>query len=252
MDKIEKKELTTPDVLYDIKDAMLQHSINIDQTMFLFCKFYNIEYDLDLTGITSLYNKGLLTRGNKVNATLLFQIKKPKQAILDINFNSKPNGTKVTLDRAERIEKEFVIDKFLVDTERKYIADKYFKGDLTIARYFIIFKSLFPVPHKINNNKWNKKFGFIYTGLNLWDSNVRVVKKFTEVYRKFDIGIFLEATYKRVRDSIDLEQERCFMTKPYKHLTSFDNYYREVLQDIETKKVHLKKDTKNKINKLKV
>ncbi len=251
MDKVEK-ELTTSDVLFNIKDIMLDHSLTADQTMYLLCKFNDIDYDIDITGVTSLYNKGLLTKGNTVNATLLFHLKKAKQQTLNLTFNSSPNGTELTLDRADRIEKAFVIDVFLEDDERKYIADKFFKGDLVLARYFIIFKSLFPIPHKTNNSKWNKKFGFTYEGINLWDSNFRVAKKFIEIYKKYDIGIFLEATYRKVKESIDLEQEKCFMTKPYKHLLSFDSYYREVEVDLKRQKKRSEKDTKNKIDKLKV
>ena len=252
INKVDKKELTFADVLYDIKDIMLDHNLTADQAMYLLCRYHNIEYDLDLTGVSSLYNKGLLTKGHTVNATLLFHLQRPKQMELDLAFNSKPIGTEITLDRANRIEKTFVLDTYLTDDEKKYIADRYFKGDLIISKYFIIFKSLFPTPHKINNKKWNKKFGFVYTGINLWDSNLRVAKKFIEIYRKFDIGIFLEATYRRVKDSIDFEQEKCFMTKPYKHLLSFTSYYREVEIDLKRKKAHLKKDTENKINKLKI
>lgn len=255
MDKIKekkKKELTFADVLYDIKDIMLDHSLTADQSLYLLCKFHEIEYDIDLTGITSLYNKGLLTKGHTVNATLLFHLKKAKQGTLDLSFNSKPNGTELTLDRAVRIEKEFVVDNYLTTDEKKYMADKFFKGDMVLAKYFIIFKSLFPVPHKANNLKWNRKFGFIYDGINLWDSAPRVAKKFIEIYKKYDIGIFLEATYRKVKESIDLEQEKCFMSKPYKHLLSFESYYREVEADLKKKKKHSEKDTKDKVNKLKV
>lgn len=233
-DTKEKKEFTMMDALFEIKDIMTDHSVTADQALYLLCKLNNIEYDVDLSSITSLYNKGLLVK-NKVNATLLYHLKKAEQLTLDIPFTSKPNGTDFTLDRAHRIEKEFVSDIYNTDEEKKRLADKYFKGDIVLARYFIIFKSLFPVKHKKNNSKWNKKFGMIYEGMSLWDDNMRVTKKFIEIYKKLDIGIFLEATYRRVRDSIDLEQDRCFMTKPYKHLTSFDSYYREVQLDIEKK-----------------
>jgi len=251
MDKVEKKELTTSDVLYSIKEAMLDHSLSADQALFLFCKYNGIEYDLSLSDITSLYNKGLLIKNN-VNATLLFHLKTPKQLTLNMAFTSSPNGTDYTLEIAKRIEKEFVINKYLKDGERKRIADRYFKGDTTLARYFIIFKSLFPVKSTVHNNNWNRKFGFIYTGISLWDDSVRVAKAFKEIYTKLDIGVFLEATYRVVRDSIDFEQEKCFMTKPYKFLSAYDTYYQETLDLISVREKKVDKDTKKKINKLKV
>jgi len=260
MDKIEAKEekeditkeLFPSYALYAIKDIMTDHKLTADQALFILCKFCNIEYDVSLNDITSLYNKGLLIKGNNVNATLLFHLKNNEQMTLDLVFNSNPRGTDITLERANRIEKEFVVDIFLTNEEKKYIADKYFKGDMVLARYFIIFKSLFPVKHRVNNSKWNKKFGFIYEGMSLWDDSSRVAKKFIEIYKKLDIGIFLEATYKRVKETIDLEQEKCFMTKPYKHLLSFDSYYRQVEADLKNQKVRSEKDIGLKIDSLKV
>ena len=253
MDQItDNKQIISSDILYTIKDIMKDHHLTADQALYLMCHHNDIEYNISPGDITSLYNKGLLLKGLTINATLLFHLKKPEQLKLDIPFVSKPNGTELTLDRAHRIEKEFVIDAFLTDEKRKEFADNYFKGDLVLARYFIIFKSLFPVKHKLNNAKWNKKFGLIYDGMSLWDDSLRVAKKFIEIYKRLDIGIFLEATYRRVRDSIDLEQQRCFMTKPFKHLSSFDSYYQEVKNDLQNQVQRVDKDTENKINQLKV
>jgi len=244
-------EITRASILYDITGIMNDHNLSADQALYLMCEIENIEYTLSMADVNSLYNKGLLVKG-KVNQTLLFHLKAPKQLTLDLNPISTPNGTVSTLQIAHRIEKTFVIDKFLANEERKRLADKYFKGDLSVARYFIIFKSLFPVKSKTRNSKWNTKFGFIYDGIGLWDDSLRVAKKFHDVYRKLDIGIFLEATYRKVKDSIDFEQEKCFMTKPYKFLTGFDSYYRDVEDIIMMRETKKAKDPSININKLKV
>jgi len=252
MDEIkEEKVLTTSDVLYDIKTVMIDHSLTLEQAFYLFCKINNIEYEIGMSELNAIYNKGLIVK-NKVKETLLFHLKTPKQLTLSMAFNSSPNGTEYTLGIADKIEKEFVITKYLEDGERKRIADRYFKGDLTLARYFIIFKSLFPVKSKVHNKKWNSKFGFIYEGMNLWDDNIRVSKKFKEIYTKLDIGIFLETVYRVVKDSIDLEQEKSFMTKPYKFMTSFDTAYQETLDITKNRIIKNTKKTKEKINNLKV
>jgi len=195
-------------------------------------------------------NKGLIV-SKKVNAALLFGLDKPKQLSLDLQFTSKPKGSEFSLDRADRLEKEFVPEDFLTDVARKKVADKHFKGDTVLARYFMIFRFLFP-NLKTFNDKWNNKYGFVYEGMSLWDDNPRVSKKFIEIYKKLDLGIFLEATYKRVKDCTDFEQERCFMQKPYKHLLSFDSYYNAVETEHKRKEKKSEKETKEKINKLKI
>ncbi len=250
-EKKEKKELKISDVLYSIKTIMFDHHLTIDQAMYLMCRSENIEYNITVADLTSLYNKNLIVK-DKVNMTLLFHLKAPKQLSLSMALESVPIGTDISLNIADRIEKEFVIDKYLTVKERKKIADKYFKGDLTVARYFIMFKSLFPVKSKKTNAKWNKKFGFIYDGIGLWDDSLNITKKFHKIFRKLDIGAFLEATYRKVKDSIDFEQERCFMTKPYKFLNAFDSYYSEALERLKSLQLREQKDTDEKINKLKV
>ena len=150
---------------------------------------------------------------------------------------------------ADNIEKAFVCDEFLTDEFKKKIADRYFKGDETIARYFLIFRSLFPVKDRKRNAKWNTKFGFIFDGYPLWDNSPRVAKKFLEIYRKKDIGVFLEATYKTVKDSIDIDNERCYMTKPYKFLLAYEDAYDDAMKSILAR-IKTKQKLANKTTKL--
>jgi hypothetical protein len=256
MDEVEKVETTKPissaDILYDMREAMIDHHITLNQAMYLFCRMHNIDFIVEPSDIVSLVNKELLKAKGTVNITKLLHLQRNTQMTLDLNFNSKPKGTEITLDRAERIEKTFVVDEDYTEEDKKKIADRYFKGDLVLTKYFIIFKSLFPVPSTTKNRKWNKKFGFTYTGISLWDDDLRVGKKFIEIYKKLDIGIFLEATYRKVKESIDMEQEKCFMTKPYKHLLSFESYYRDVEKSLENRQIRSEEDTALKVDKLKV
>ena len=252
MDKVTSKDVA--DVLYTIKEIMKDHHLTLNQAFYLMCELNNIEYTVTPSDVVSLYSKNLLVKG-KVNTKLLFHLRKqPEQLSLDMPFQSKPKGTEISLKVAEKIEKEFVVDEYLTDEERKYMADKYFKGDLTTARYFIIFKSLFPVKNKKKNRKWNKKFNFVYEGITLWDDSMRVAKKFAEIFHKKDIGMFLEAAYLAVKDATNIEEERCYMTKPYKFLTSYDSFYRDAEERMKEREGK-KKDggnTEKSINELKV
>jgi hypothetical protein len=245
MDKVMSKEAA--DFLYLIKEIITDHKVTLNQTFYMLCSINNIEYDITADELVGLYNKGLIVK-NKVNATKLFHLKeKDAQLSLDMPHTSKPNGTKISLTIADKIEKEFVLDSYLTDEEKKYVADKYFKGDLSAARYYIIFRSLFPVRNKKKNVKWNKKFSFAYDGVPLWDDSLRVAKKFHEIYRKKDIGAFLEGTYMAVKDATNLEEERCFMTKPYKYLAGYDQYYRDALDKMKEREE--KKSTNDELGK---
>ena len=243
------KGITTATTLYTIKDIMLDHKLTLEQAFYLICNINNVDYDLTANELIPLYNKSLIKK-NKVNTKLLFRSKDaPEQQKLDLNFESKPKGTEFSLKLADRLEKEFVLNDYLSQEERAYIANKYFKGDLTVARYYIIFKSLFPIKNKKKNMKWNNRFGFSYDGIGLWDDSLKVARKFHEIYRKKDIGVFLVATFKKVKDSTQIFDEKCFMTKPFKFLTSYDDYYRDALDEIKSKEKAIKnKDDNAEIN----
>jgi hypothetical protein len=227
MDKIIMSEETAA-VLTTIKELMEVHDLTSNQALYLMFKLNNIEYDITKDEHGGLFNKGLLLFDDEVNTDIAFAYKKKNgQLELNLKIESEPKGTEVSLMIAERIEKEFVIEENLTEKYRQEVANEFFKGDKVVARYFIIFESLFPTKNPKRNRKWNAKFGFVYNGVGLRDHSIRVAKKFHEVFRKKDIGVFLEATYNKVRDSINLEKEECYMMKPYKFLSSYSDYYRD-------------------------
>lgn len=250
MDKVNINIPDYKDTIFSIKEIMTDHHISIDQTFHLLCKVYNVEdHIITPNEQNELFTKGLLKAKGQVNQTLLFHLKTGQQLELDLGFESKPIGDDFTLDIADRIEKQFTNDKLLNDDYRKSISMKYFKGDLAVARYYLIFRSLFPVKSTKTNKKWNDKFGFIYEGIDLWDDSLRVAKKFYEVYTKYDIGIFLETVYTRVKNSIDFESEKVFMTKPYKFLNNFRSTYEEVEENVLIRMTNVEDKIKPDINK---
>jgi len=238
-------------VLYKIREIVDDHHLTLTQAYYLLCKIHTIDVVLDPIEEVSLYNKKLLLSNGNVNQTLLFHLKQATQLSLDLKAFIQPKGNDYTLAIADKLEKEFVCAEFLETEFKKRIADRYFKGDETITKYFIIFRSLFPVKDKKRNAKWNTKFGFIYDGIGLWDNSPRIAKKFMEIYRKKDIGIFLEATYRYAKDSVIVDEEKTFMTKPYKFLVAYEDYY-DTTMDAIKERVKAKADRKGTQNKLNV
>jgi hypothetical protein len=233
MDKVIMSEETAA-VLTTIKELMEVHDITSNQALYLMFKLNNIEYDVTKDEHGGLFNKGLLLLDDEVNTDVAFAYKKNGgQLELKLEIETTPKGTEISLTIAEKIEKEFVVDENLTNEYRQEVASEFFKSDKIVARYFIIFEALFPTKNPKRNRKWNAKFGFIYNGVGLKDHSVRVAKKFHEVFRKKDMGVFLEATYNKVRDSINLEKEECYMMKPYKFLSSYSDYYRDAKETMK-------------------
>lgn len=229
------KIISRSSFIYELKDIMKEHALTIDQAVYLLASIETIDWELTGADALSLVSKGLI-RDNKVNQTLLFRARPMIQGVLDLNFETKPRATDETLKLAHNLESKLVSAIHLTNEFRKTVADEYFKGDLTVAKYFIIFRHLFPVRDLKANLNWNKHFGFSYNGITLWDSHVRVAKKFHDIYRKKDIGLFLSGAYYCVRDSLDLEKERCFMTKPYKFLLAFEPWYEAAREKLDENK----------------
>jgi hypothetical protein len=221
--------------IYELKDVIKEHALTLDQAIYLLATIENIDWELTGADALALVSKGLI-RDNQVNQTLLFRTRPPVQGVLDLNTESIPRGTDETLKLAHNLETKLVPSHHLTSEYRKVVADEYFKGDLSIARYFIIFRHLFPVRDIKSNANWNKHFGISYQGISLWDSHVRVAKRFWELYRKKDIGLVLAGLYYYVADSVDLESEKCYVTKPYKYLLAYEPWYETAKERLDAKK----------------
>lgn len=237
MDKINIELPNYSEAVLFIKGLMMKHSITADQALHLMCSVYSIDSNISVTDALSMVNKGLLKgRDFKAVPSKIFEMELPTQLTLDATWESKPIGDELTLDIADRIEKRFTHER-LLDTElRKSIALKYFKGDITIARYFLIFRSLFPVNNPEYNKKWNQAFGITYEDGDRWFISKEVISSFSKYYRKYDIGLILETLYHTVKNSINYESGKCFMTKPIKFLDNFEHLQEEIVEVIEDRK----------------
>ncbi len=222
-----KVYISRPEFLYEIKEVMKTHSITLNQTMMLYFMLYNIKFDSNGADVVALYQKGLLKAGNTVVLTKLFGDKlKREQMEMKFEFTTVPKGSKDTVMLATNLGKAFVPDIELETKSIKSVADTYFKGDVGIAEYFIIFKYLFPRPNSAGNNlKWNTHFGFSYDAGSRWDDSMVVARKFTKIFITKDIGIFLSGLYYYIHDSINFDMGECYATKPNKFLDSYSSWY---------------------------
>lgn len=224
--------------LYEVTELKLEHSISNDQVLFLLAKFNGITWaPLEPAQEVMLYQKSLIKSDGKVNERVFFRKRDPQQGVLDLNAASKPIGTDVTLDYAHKLER-LVLAKWQTDDHRKAVADQFFKGDLTVARYFLIFRALFPVKDRTRNALWNKHFGMVYDEGSRWDTSVKVAKKFhKEIFLKKDIGIFLAGTYQWAKECTNADELTCFITKPYRYLNEIYEDFYEVAEEKINRKI---------------
>ena len=236
--------MTRPAFIYELQDIMKEHSLTLNQTVQLLALLHGITGDVPASDQIVLMNKRLLKPGNEVDIKILFRRREDKQLALKMNFSTDAKGTDDTLKLAHNLEKEFVLDVFLTDAHRKEVADKFFSGDLTIARYFTIFKSLFPRRGLKSNKKWNKHFRITYDDSDRWSSSYIIPKKFEKLFKKKDIGLLLMGLYFAIKDGIDYDAFKTFVIKPQTFLENWEQWYELAetkLEDVKEAEEHPEK-----------
>jgi len=219
--------VTRQEFMYEIKNLTKKHGITIDQLLLTYSYLYGINWSKfsKSDDVLVLYNKGILTAGNKVNTTKLFGKKESGQLQLNMESESEPKGTEETLKLAENLKATFGVDADFTEDNLKEVAQTYFKGDVTIAYYFMIYKGLFPKSTKNQDNaKWNSYFGFRFDDMSKWTTTVAMANKFAKIYKTEDIGLFLSGTFYYVKDTIDYERGKCYAVRADRFLDMYKEW----------------------------
>jgi len=220
--------------LFEIIDIKKEHGLQFDQVMYLLCSMEDIDFDLiNAADVVALFNKGLIKKDGSLNMEVIYRNREEKTEVIteDTAEGKQPEFQKPNIKYPDSKAKLLSIWDKLVPNERKTesavkkVADTYFKGDMEIAKYFTMFKALFPSKDQKANRLWNNHFGIVHTGITLWDAHVRVAKKFLEIYTKKEIAVFLTGLYLYIKDSISVDDAKCYATKPYKFLNAYQSWY---------------------------
>lgn len=220
---MEKKALT--ETLMSIDDLMISHGLTEREIIAILRSYCSMTHTLSITEKTVLMNKGLLLLDDTVNDALLFKDKAAVQTVMQLEFASVPKSEESHLELAHKLEKELVPDDIDKEELITYYATKYFSGDKTVARYFVIFRFIFPDRTSGGMQNWTRHFKVGFDGVKRWVPTVSNAKKFHDIYRKKDIGIFLAGAYYAVMDSVDINAGTCFMTTSDKFMTRYDSWY---------------------------
>lgn len=219
---MDKKALT--DTLLLVSDIMTTHTLTEREAIAVLRCYSSLTHDLSITERISLVNKGLLKIDDTVDEGVLFKDKDVIQTSLSLQFESVPKEEN-HLDLAHKLEKELVPADIDREEMTKVYADKYFHGDKTVARYFIIFRFLFPDKTSPGALNWTRHFKVGFDSTKRWTPTAANAKKFHDIYRKKDIGLFLAGAYYAVLDSVDINAGTCFMTTSDKFMMRYDSWY---------------------------
>lgn len=221
-------------MLMQFDNIMLEHGLTIPQTYTILC----MANSLPATPTAEMYqvfiSKNLL-KADGVNTKVLYRtMQEVEQQELPLAVITEPKGDEISLEAAHKVEQILVPEKHRTDEAIQVIADKYFKGDIGVARYYNIFKWCFPTkshPLYYNVFKCDPIDG------NRWDSSVSVAKKFHKLFLKLDIGAFFQGLYMFNISVVDRESSVSYMCKPNKYLLQQDQWYEYGLQALDTVRV---------------
>lgn len=219
------------ETLMQFDSIMLEHGLTVPQTYTILC----MANSLPATPSAEMYQVFITKRllnADGVNTKVLYKnIEKAEQQELDLSVVTAPKGDDVSLEAAHKMEELLVPKKNRTEETIKVIADKYFKGDVGVARYYNIFKWCFPTKsHSLYYNVFKCE---VLDG-NRWDSSAAVARKFHKLFLKQDIGAFFQGLYAYSRSVIDKDTNITYMCKPNKFLTQQDQWYESGLAMLES------------------
>jgi len=228
---MDKKSLT--DVLMEVDDLMITHGLTEREVIAILRSFCSMTHTLSITEKNPLMLKSILLLDDTVNEGVLFKNKPAVQTVMQMEFESVPKCEISHLDLAHKLEKELVPEDMDKDELITMYANKYFSGDKTVARYFVVFRFLFPDRTSGGMQNWTRHFKVGFDGVKRWVPTVSNAKKFHDIYRKKDIGIFLAGAYYAVLDAVDINAGTCFMTTSDKFMMRYDSWYDYALDKVK-------------------
>lgn len=220
----------------NIKRALEEKIITKDEALFLIYTFNEEEYSISSKSLLKLVKLGYV-RNNKVSKKLLID-KDPDSASLKNTINFKFIND-ISKEIPKKLCKMFCVtdeNKNIIFTggsseTLKHTATEYLQGEELLAYYYIIFVFLFPIEGR-TNRKWESHFtDFTYKGPRLRYRSKISGRLFKKMAQKYDVGVFLYATYLYIRSTIRENAVYCTSIKGFFQI--FDDWYLEAEQKIK-------------------
>jgi hypothetical protein len=197
---------------------------NLNATQILYLMFLKHEMKV---GFVHIYPEDLL---DLVSKDYIFQGRITDLACKVLEFKFKPVNieliaknttlprlTEPTSNIAKRLASHFLTDLFKGKEYKRYNEDC---DNPIMAPFFFIFMNMFPSSNEEANKNWNKHFNTTWTNVNLRRVTTMTIKKFKQVWKTKDIGLFLLGTYLFIQGSHNQEKNVYFVK-------SLENYWKE-------------------------
>jgi len=204
--------------------------ITCNQSLFLLAVREGI-YTVDLPSdeLLDLVQKGYM-KGNQVSHTAvtaledaLKEVKKEQVKVAKANAEY-PNLTADTGQIVKRLATHFLADR--CTSKEISRLNSYTKNPYMIP-YMFMFLQMFPTSDANKNKAWDKHFSTKWTNVTLRRMTAGTARKFKQIWKSKDIGLFLLGTYLFIQQSYNEESETYYIKNIENYLGEWETWYNE-------------------------
>lgn len=220
----------------DSINFLLAHSkrekLTCNQSLFLFAMSENI-FTVDLPGeeLLDLVHKKYIKSNHlteMANMSLInVQNGFKKEEKLDLIKNSLyPNLTKQTGEIVK------VLAKHLLEgySSKDQLRLSRYSSNIISLPFLHLFLMMFPTSDDNKNLKWKKHFGVNASKVTLRRITNGTARKFQQIWRTKDIGLFLLATYMFIKESYNEDDDKYYVKKIENYMSEWEYWY-DIAQD---------------------
>ncbi len=225
------------------------NDINFSQTLFLFSIYSEIyTCDINADDLLQLVSKGFMN-GNKLATKTIRLIEESdniKNNIEEIAIDSSfPKLTFETAAITKRLAVHFLGNMLKGAEYKKY--SEYISDPIQLP-FFFIFMQMFPSSDKLKNIHWNKHFESEWDNVTLRRASPSIIRKFKEIYKSKDIGLFILGTYLFIKASYNKDKGKYFVKSIDNYLKEYKNWYEEASEMMDRGELNHLIGTKDRIS----
>lgn len=219
MDKIEEYDK----FLIYINNISQIRKLNHSQVMYLMymnAQLSSIKVSINADDLADLVEKQYIFQGKITKlGSLILEYKEP--TVVNVEWKSidstLPRLTEDTSNIVKRLAIHFLANMFKGNDYKSY--NEHCDNPI-MAPFFFMFMNMFPSSNADKNKHWNKHFDTVWTNVNLRRVTTMTNKKFKQIWKTKDIGLFLLGTYLFIQGSHNQDKNVYFVK-------SLENYWKE-------------------------
>jgi hypothetical protein len=207
--------------LLNIINHSIKNNLSINQSIYLFCLKENINNcPINAEELLKLSELKLVLSSKITNLALISIDNLDK----NIKFDERLPILSENSGNFLKILAEHFMSDGIKEKEFSYL-NSYLNNSIMVP-FFYLFLELFPTSDKEKNKKWREHFGD-YDNVTLRRISNGTVRKFKQIWKSKDIGLFLLGTYMFITQSFNEDKKKYFIKNIENYLSEHQEWYNQ-------------------------